>query len=285
MLDNCSNSGIINKEDMRQLEDMKGKQKKIRTFRQLYPEWLEFKSVHTNSTSYLNRISLDWFKYYDADMDGLIDRPLKELTQLELDRWAHKKIQQYDMTKKQYYNMSVILRQGLEYALQAGYIERNPFRDVKINTKMFRRCKKKPDNEEVFLTDEQPLIEEEMYRRFREEPQNTAPLAVLLDFQIGVRVGEIVALKETDIEGSYIHVQREEVGDFRLLEDRVTFRQKGVKVVDYTKSDAGNRLVYLTEKARKIIQMILDANQKNKESCGTFLFVKDGKRLKESERL
>lgn len=43
-----------------------------------------------------------------------------------------------------------------------------------------------------------------MERRLANNPSNTAPLAVLLDFELGVRKGELLALKSTDIHDGYI---------------------------------------------------------------------------------
>ena len=58
---------------------------------------------------------------------------------LMLDEWAHGLIKQYNMTKKQYYNVTVIIRQTLEYAVDLGIIESSPMADVRINGKrMFR---------------------------------------------------------------------------------------------------------------------------------------------------
>ena len=78
-----------------------------------------------------------------------------------LDEWAHKMIKDNGLTKKSYYNMSVILRQCLYYAVEMKYIDKNIFSEVKINTKMFVRTKKKTSTTQVFTElEEEKLINE-----------------------------------------------------------------------------------------------------------------------------
>lgn len=57
------------------------------TLRELYPEWLEYKSTQTDSQSYIQRIHCDWNKYYKGT--ELINMPINELTYLYLNKWAY----------------------------------------------------------------------------------------------------------------------------------------------------------------------------------------------------
>lgn len=238
--------------------------KKDFTFRELYPLWLEHKKLRCDSNgtcATIRRIGVDWNAYYLKDDEHMIDIPLTKLSKEFLDDWVHKKIRKYDMTKKKYYNMSLILRQGLEYAT-GRYITTNPFEKIAIESKMFRTVKKKADHTQVFLTNEQPLIIENLYKQF-EDTGNPISLGVILDFEIGVRVGELSSLKESDIEGNYIHIQRQQVRNY-ITEDGVNYKQKGYKVVEHTKSDAGDRYVYLNKNARELIAQILQEKKKSK---------------------
>lgn len=67
------------------------------------------------------------------------------------------------MTKKEYY-MSMIMRQLLQYTVQKKMIEKSMFDVVKVDRKLFRAVKKKPDETQVYLIEEQPQIEAEAYR-------------------------------------------------------------------------------------------------------------------------
>lgn len=78
----------------------------------------------------------------------------------------------------------------------------------------------------------------------------------------------------------YIHIQRQAVREFTKVDDD-GFKMKfsGFKVVEYTKSDDGDRYVYLTEVARKIIWLILKVNEQYGHKCEDYLFVYGKKRI------
>lgn len=221
------------------------------TLQELYPKWIEYKRLHTNAETYIMRINTDWNTYYKDS--AIINIPVKELTKLDLDTWAHTLIQQYTMTKNQYYNVTVIMRQALLYAVDLGIIETSPFSLVKIDGKrLFRRVKKKPDYTQVFFKNELELISKMAFKDFydRVKVYELAPLALLFQFQSGLRLGELCALRYEDIETpDYIHIQR-------------MLRRDTKEVVEHTKTEYGERQVFLTPKAKKLIALAKE-HQKN----------------------
>ena len=246
--------------DFYNLHNKKEQRKKI-TLRTLYPEWLKYKSLHTAATASIRRIDNDWHKYYLND--PLIDIPIPELDRLTLDQWIHTKIKKYELTEKAYYNMSIILRQSLIYAVGREVITENPFENLKPNPKLFRKVRKKEDNTQVFLTDEQNLIVQEAWNDFYSNTTSTTPLAILLDFQTGLRLGELVAIKWSDINGKYLHIQRMEVRHEEICEETNTWKPAKLILVEHTKSNAGDRHVYLTKKA---IEILVEAKKSQDEN-------------------
>jgi len=248
------------------------------TLQNIFPRWLEYKQIHTNSTSYIKRITADWNKFYVSQND-FITMPLQSMTFVFLDAWAHSMIKQYSLTKKNYYNMTLILRQCLDYAVECGYIPENVFSLVKVNTKMFQRVKKKSGESQVYTIDEEERLIMDMIRRFQNNPKNTAPLAVMFAFETGVRIGELCALKFDDIDGNYIHIQRQEVREFEKVDD-YNMKFKCYKVVEYTKSEDGFRDIYLTTTAQKIIAFAKYMNMVNNETCEEgYIFVHNHKNI------
>lgn len=215
---------------------------KAHTLESIYDDWKSLKSLHTNAENYIRRIHSDWKKYYVGT--DIIKRPLNTLTKLELDTWAHKLIQDNKMTKKQYYNTTIIMRQALDYAVDLGIIKENPFSAVHIDGKrMFRREKKKPDATQVYLKNEiEPIYKmawEDFYSPNKLKNKLT-PLAILLQFQTGVRIGELCVVRYPDIEADqYLHIQR-------------MYRYETHEVVEHTKNFE-DRKVLLTSSAKKII--------------------------------
>lgn len=233
------------------------------TLENLFPKWLKYKSSHTDASSYSRRIMTDWNKFY-KDTD-IVSIPIKDLKYLTLDEWAHNIVKQYSLNKKQYYNMTVIMRQCLDYAIELGLIELNPFNRVKIQKTLFAK-KEKPTNEsQVFLTNEQKLLCDEAAKKFSIRDWCTTPLMILLNFQIGVRIGELVALKWIDIEGDYLHIQRMEQSAFKIVEQEnanIDIERDGFIVVPHTKSSAGDRMIYLNQNAKGILKLINSINIK-----------------------
>lgn len=221
------------------------------TLERLYPDWKSYKEIHTTAKNYIRRIHNDWEKYY-ADSE-IVKKPLTSLTKLQLDEWAHKLIQDNSMTKKQYYNATIIMRQSLDYAVALGIITENPFSAVHIDGKrMFRREKKKPDHTQVFLKNEIPVITSLAWKDFTENKRlkyRLAPLAVLFQFQTGLRLGELVTVRYDDLErNDSIHIQR-------------MYRYETHEVIEHTKSEYGDRTVYLTEQAKKYIRIAQEFQQ------------------------
>ena len=149
---------------------------------------------------------------------------------------------------------------------------------IKVNKKKFVSSSKKPSTKEVFQADEKEMLIDEMERRLKNNPSNTAPLAVMLDFELGTRKGEILAISKTDIVDNRIHIHKQLVEEFDTS-DLNNIKSKGFHVVDYTKSEDGDRWLPLTDKAKRIIKRIEMINEKFGYQYEDFLFVKDNKCL------
>lgn len=162
----------------------------------------------------------------------------------------------------------------------------NPFDKININKKLFVK-KQKPEREtQVFLKREQKLIADECMARFHARPRHTTPLIILLNFQLGLRIGELVSLKYSDIENDYINVQRMEVEEYSFINEGnfISTTPNGYKIVDYTKSDAGARKVFLNSEAQKILTIIKQVNIANGYYDNGFLFISSQRKQRGNAR-
>ena len=106
----------------------------------------------------------------------------------------------------------------------------------------------------------------------------------MLNFQIGLRIGELVALKWSDIEGSYIHINRMEVEEYNIQnDDNIVVNFNGRQVVDRVKSPAGFRDVYLNSEAKKILEMVRELNVRNGYYDDNYVFISQ-KKIRSSAR-
>lgn len=248
------------------------------TLTDIFPKWLEIKEVHTNSGSSIKRIYVDWNKYYKGK--DIANIPIKNMSEIYLDKWIHQVIKDYNLTRKQYYNMSLIIRQCLDYCCQLNILQSNPFRLVKINKKLLRKVRKPKSKTQVFLVKEQMLLFNEANRSFLRCPKCTTPLMIMFNFFIGLRIGELTALKWEDIEGNYLYIHRSEIEDVKLDLKTGDVVSNEFKVVEYTKSDAGDRYVYLNSEAKKILKIVKRVNFEYERYDQGFIFLnmKNGKR-------
>lgn len=238
----------------------------------LYPKWLQHKALHTTAENYIARIEREWQKYYEDT--EIAAKDIAELNKLYLDEWAHTLIKDNDMSKKQYFNCTVIIRQALDYAVDLELLESNPFSKVKIDgRRMFRKTQKKPDETQVFMKGEVDKIFSLAWHDFRESTRlvhRLAPLAIVFQFQTGVRLGELCALRYEDLEQlGYIHIQR-------------MYRYETKEVVEHTKTADGDRQVLLTDEAQRIIEVAKSYQKKHDLPHDGYIFSVNDKPLSHS---
>lgn len=242
------------------------------TLEALFYEFMEHKKKLVKCGT-IKRMIADWERFYKPHPE-LTQRPFKDLTKIDIDTFFNDIVNEHSLKDKAFHNMCGVLKQTLQYAVDAEYIEKNPYR-VKVNKKKVVPTRKKDHQKEIFLPEEQELLFAEMERRLSNNPTNTAPLAIMLDFEIGVRKGEMLGLRDSDIVNGKIHVCRQVVEKFDET-DINNIRSLGFEVVDYTKSECGDRWIPLTERALYLINRIKHINQENNNTYKDFLFVRDG---------
>ena len=237
------------------------------TIYSLYPEWLDYKRLHTDASNSISRLNCDWNTYYVGT--EIIDVPIHRLTRLKLDEWAHSLIKEHHMTKTCYYNVTTIIRQILDYAVERELIDVNLMRQVKVSAKLFRKVKKKPSETQVFTQEERRLINEYAWSDYHNEQKDyvLSPLALMFQFETGVRLGELCALRYEDLEdGRVIHVQR-------------MVRRDTKTIVDHTKTDAGDRRIILTPAAQELIRTARDYQKRHGVPSDGFIFSTDERPL------
>ena len=239
------------------------------TVEDFYPVWIEYKKLHTTASTYITRLDSDWKSFYLSS--ELAKMKIKDINKLTLDQWAHKLISKYKMTRKKYTNMQTIIRQMLDYAVDLGIIPHNPMLNLKIDKKMFQTEKKKSDVTQVFTDEEKARIIELAWQDFHNQTKVylLSPLALIFQFLTGLRIGELCTVKYEDIESKdYIHIQR-------------MLRRDTGEVVPHTKTDSGDRYVYLTNEAKHIIQIAKECQENLHVDCGGYIFSINGKPLTE----
>lgn len=224
----------------------------------LFLEWLKYKETVTDSPNTITRHKQHYSKYFEKSV--LHTTPVSKMDLLLLETECNRLVKEYKMSRKEWNNVKTILNGCFEYALRKKYIKTNPMGEVKIRVK-FRQVVKKTGKTETYNTEELADLNkylDEMYA----ETEDVVFLAVKINFLLGLRVGELVALEWEDcLDFKQIHVVREETTN-QKTRHRV--------VADHTKNNR-DRFVPLVPKAAALLQKV--------PKQGKYIFMRDGERI------
>lgn len=229
----------------------------VYTFESLYVEFMQYKEA-TQSKSTVDAY-IKSFKRFYAD-DPMITSDISKIAVPTLKKWLQQKIDRYKLNYKAYSKFSVVFNQLYKYAVQMGYVEHNPFDGIIVRDLGLYNARKKSSKYKVFSKTEVLDINEIAFNDFANKPY-CVPLAVLFTFQTGVRIGEIVALKWSDIdfEEKTIKICRFERVQQDYTDDFQTLTHCQHVIVDFdTKGEFGERIVDLTDDALYILQLLKD---------------------------
>ncbi len=228
------------------------------TFNRLFDEWLEYKKAMTNSVNTIKRHRQHYAKYFEPSK--LHSMKLSDIDTFVLEMECNRIVKEFNLTRKAWVNAKTILIGMFEYAKRKKYITDNPLSDMKITVR-YKQAVKKAGNTQTYNTDELEALNKYLDMKY-EETDDSVYIAVRLNFFLGLRIGELAALKPEDIMGNQIHVVREEVRD---QETNQTY------VVEHTKTNR-DRFVALVPQAKKLLEKL--------DMGGAYLFERNGERLR-----
>ena len=228
------------------------------TFKKLYAEWLEYKKTITNSPNTIKRHEQHYRKYFQPSV--LDNTPMRHIDEIMLETECNRIVRDYNLSRKEWGNVRSVLNGMYEYAVRRRYLSENLVQKIQIHIK-FRQVVKKTGKTETYNTEELKALNLYLDKMYA-ETNDSAFLAVKLNFLLGLRVGELVALKWTDwCDFNHLHIVREEVRD-------QTTNQ--CEVVEHTKTNC-DRFVVLVPKAINILQKL--------ERQGEYVFMRNGQRI------
>ena len=185
---------------------------------------------------------------------------IKRIDELLLEQECNRIVKEFNLPRKEWCNAKTILNGMYEYAVRKKYLTENPMNKVQILVK-FRQVVRKTGKTETYNSEELYELNKFLDRMY-EETLDASFLAVKVNFLLGLRVGELVALKWCDLcDNSHLHIVREEIRDQT---------DNSYEVVEHTKTNR-DRFVIVIPKAMNILKRI--------ERQGEYIFMRDGKRI------
>ncbi len=229
------------------------------TFYGLYEEWLEYKATVTNSPNTVRRHKQHYRKYFEPSC--LHNMRVKKIDELILEQECNRIVKEYNLSRKEWCNIKTILNGMFSYSIRKRYLIDNPMDKVQIYVK-YRQIVRKTGRTETYNTEELAELNRYLDKMYT-ETGDVAFLAVKINFLLGLRVGELVALKWEDCQdSSHLHIVREEVRDQETNQ---------YEVVEHTKTNR-DRFVILIPKAISILEKI--------PKQGKYIFMReDGERI------
>ena len=240
------------------------------TMATLYPKWIAYKELET-TTSNAHKLAWAWNKYYEGD--PITKQDIKKIKVIDAKTWFMNKIDECSLTRKQYKEVKSVMNGILDYAVETELISVNVSRAVRgISAKHFAVPEKKEDATKVYMVDEQGQLLKTCEECF-EKTQDTAFLAIAMNLHLGLRVGELAALKPSDFSDLFVHIEREEVTEYVKKGER--YVRSGRVVAPYTKTPESVRDVPITSNVRKYYKHVLEINARNAYNTEYLFFNKN----------
>ena len=188
------------------------------TLEELLPEWQDYKKLYVTDAT-IKRDTTTWKSLYEGE--PITKQPICTLTKAEIEEWVLKKVRSNNMNSHQYNNFSLVIRQMLTFAVEREIIDSNPFDRIRIpKNRVLKPEVKKPSETEVFYPDERDALIQYAFKQYegkRDRVQIFIPLAIAFLLYVGLRRGEITALRFDDIVGKQIILHDSYSHDMKCL--------------------------------------------------------------------
>ena len=244
----------------------------------VYPKFIECKYLSSEKGT-ANKLQWVWNTYYKDST--IIKVELSKMTVGDLSDWLLELIDKRNLTKKRYLEVKGLMNQLYDYCISHNMVQINLPRQLGMPSKnVFVETEAKPEEEIIYSSNTKSEVIKEALAQFN-KTKNTAYLAICLNFTLGLRIGELVALRECDIKEDTIHICRAESKNY-TKDKNGKIHADGYRVVQHPKTDAGIRTLVLTPDAKKYIKMALDENKANGRCDKDYIFIsKSGERMHE----
>lgn len=219
------------------------------TFEEFYYKWQNERKYVAVRTK--NKYHSDYKRFYKNH--PIIKKKVVDIKFADVRNFLCENVTNYKLDSVQANNMAINIRGVLRYAVEEELIEKSPAEGYKIPHHLLHSKPIPKAEDEVFSPQEQ-----EAYLKCvktRQNRWNLAYLGVALNFQLGLRIGELSSLKWTDIDGKHITIQRQE-SSHKEVDYYLNELGKIIEIHDDPKTPAGVREIFLTKEAIKILAEI-----------------------------
>lgn len=238
------------------------------TFEAVFNEWSERK---LNSGKIARNTYDRYREVYNRHCTEFGEKRLQNITDLDIIDFIEDEVVRCNLNAKGLQNLKTIIRGSMKRAFLrrlTPIIIDNVLSSIDVSDLCLNQSRKYAE-EEVFNDEEVDLLFEYISRH-----EDMINLGIVFLFCTGLRVGELVALNKSDVDGNIVSVtkteRRERIG---------TGKKYRYYIIDHPKSKAGFRDVVIADRNLKVVEKIFERSDNTE-----FLFSVNGKRLT-SERI
>lgn len=239
------------------------KQESNPTISDIYSEWINGKVQREEITKATRDRYNRQYKQCFLDFGK---HKIKSISEYDIEEFVLDTIYNCKLTQKGFSNLRTLILGIFKLARRKRLVSfsiSELMNDMDISKKLFRR-NVKSDDEQVFTTDELPKVLD-----YLKENPDIVNLGIFLLFKTGLRIGELAALKKTDITQNVIHISKTEI-HYNDGAGNVIY-----EVRDSPKTEAGIRDVVVPDSGLRILNRIRLLNP-----FGEYLFERRGKRIR-----
>lgn len=238
------------------------------TLEEAYKLWFVEKQQVANSTKTLREYHNEWKSYIHKDEISKMD--VSKITKTEMRKYYLRITRGYSITRKRLSNINVVLNGVFNRLVEEDIIEHNPTKDIDMK-EIKKRCKPTKSNKKNYTMDERQklldyleTINDDMYAT-----------AIEFDFYMTLRIGELLSLKFSDVNGDHIRIEKSLREEYDI-DENFNFKLRDISCEDRIKGnlETGYRDIFLVPKAREIIEK---ARRLNPD--GDFIFMQYGRLL------
>lgn len=246
------------------------------TLESLFPEWIEKRNEQGVCPRTVRRNINHWDKYYKVN--PIVNKPISKLDSDCIEKFFHETIKTFNLSVKELGNMKFVMEDMMKLAKKRNIISYNPMIDVDVKLNACRPLRKQNDTSRVYLPDEKEKLFAVLNDELRQKPDCTDAYVVFILFKLGLRIGEVVALKWSDIDylNDELHIHRMQTMD---IDESGSLRDC---IAEYTKkkSPYGDRFLPLSEYEKDIFRSVAKINSRNGYGIDDFVFCDEKGRTK-----
>ncbi len=245
-------------------------------FNELFVRYVDYKKQFVGDPNKKRSLSPSTIRRYERDYEHYIkDSELArslicKITPVQLEEQLVQMIHKHDMNERCASNVLGYISQALAFARRSGLIDKDPSEDVD-RMRLLSVCKftePAEDSERVLMPDEIRALHAAVLDQEQKHPKYMPNYAIELAMCTGMRVGEISALRWTDIQDDGIHV------DFS--EHRLDYSDRPSELVIGEPKNGKHRVIPMSQ---PICDLLSKVRSLGSESDEGFVFVRpDGRR-------